>query len=130
MLFKEIWDKVKTDITKETKLNLSDLDLRVDEYSFQTMMINTSKNEKILNIVMPSISSYGEVKFISLNISKTPRYFTCELSKSFNDAKPGDYYALGEWKYDQKKNKFSHIDHGRIDDFSLAKYLNEIDKLL
>ena len=128
VFFYEIWEKIKADVLKETNLKLTDKDLRIDSYSFQVIMVNTKTNKKILNIVMPAISQYGECKFISLYISKKPKYFTCELSKSFNDAKPGDYYALGQWEYNEKKNNFSHTDHGRIDDFSINKYITEIDK--
>lgn len=128
--FYEVWEKVKKDILEQTKLKLIDKDLRVDSYNFQTMMINIGKNKQILNIVMPAISQNGECKFISLLIAKNPMYFTCELSKSFNESKPGDYYALGQWQYNEKKNQFVHKDHGRIDDFSLSKYLSEISKIV
>ena len=42
--------------------------------------------------------------------------------------KEEDYYILGEWKYDSKKDKFNHIDHGRIEQFTLGRYFEEIEK--
>lgn len=77
---------------------------------------------------MPSLSQYTESRFITILFEKNPRYFTCELSKSFNEAKPEDYYILGEWKYDSKKDKYSHSDHGKIDNFSLKEYFKCIEK--
>ena len=126
----EVWKKVKNDLIKETSLKLKDSELRVDEYSFQIAMINIKNNYKILNLVMPTISDYGECKFISILLEKQPKYFTCELAKSFNETKTGDYYCLGEWEYNSKKDKFTHKDYGRIEDFSINKYLMEINNYI
>lgn len=123
----ELWKKVQNDLNK-TNIKITDNNLRIDEYSFQISMINIRKGKKILNITMPSISSYGECKYISIIIDEVPQYFTCELAKSFNQAKPGDYYCLGKWEYNIKKDKYNHEDFGRIDDFSISKYISEIDK--
>ena len=126
----EVWKKIQTDLLNETSLKVKDKDLRIDKYSFQISMINISNGKKILNITMPTVSDYGECKFISIIIDKEPKYFTCELAKSFNESKPGDYYCLGQWDYNTKKDKFTHKDYGRINEFSLSTYFTEIDKII
>ena len=81
-------------------------------------------------ITMPPITEYTETRFITVLLEEDPRYFTCELSKSFNEAKPEDYYILGEWKYNEKKDQFIHEDHGRIENFTLVEYIKKIEKLI
>jgi len=122
-----IWNKIKEDLKKQTTLEILDENLKVDLYSFQISIINTKKNKNILNITMPPLTQYAESRFISLLLDTKPKYFTCELSKSFNKEKPEDYYILGEWQYDYKKEKFTHTDHGRIENFTLGKYFEEIE---
>lgn len=122
------WNKVKKDLLEKTEYQILDKEQRIDLYSFQVSVINTNRNKKLLNITMPPISQYTETRFITILFEKKPKYFTCELSKSFNEAKPEDYYILGEWRYDNKKDKFSHNDHGRIEDFSIKEYLKQIEK--
>lgn len=124
------WNQIKKDLEEKTQYEILDKKQRVDLYSFQISVISTNKNKKILNIIMPPVSEYTETRFITILLERKPQYFTCELSKSFNEAKPEDYYILGEWKYDERKDKFLHIDHGRIDNFSLREYLNKIEKVI
>lgn len=124
-----IWNETKKDLKDKTKLEVLDNEQRIDLYSFQISLINTSQGKQILNIVMPPISQYTEARFVTILLDKQTRYFTCELSKSFNPESPDDYYILGEWEYDSKKDSISHKNYGRIEDFTLKKYLDKIDKL-
>lgn len=124
-----IWNKTKKDLKEKTKLNVLDNEQRIDLYSFQISLINISKNKKILNIIMPPISQYTEARFLTILLDSKPRYFTCELSKSFNEGNPDDYYILGEWEYDRKKDTISHKNYGKIEEFTLKRYLDKIDKL-
>lgn len=124
------WNQIRKDLTEKTQYEVLDKKQKIDLYSFQISIINTHKKEKILNIIMPPISEYTEARFITILLEKKPKYFTCELSKSFNEAKLEDYYILGEWKYDERKDKFMHIDHGRIDNFSLREYFKKIEKII
>lgn len=122
------WNLIKRDLLKKTDYEVLDKDLRIDTYSFQVLVSSTKKNKKLLTIIMPPLCQYTESRFITIVLEKSPQYFTCELSKSFNEAKPEDYYILGEWKYDEKKEKFEHKDNGRIENTSLKAYLEEIEK--
>lgn len=122
------WNEIRKDLKEKTQYEILDEIQRIDLYSFQISVINTQRNKRLLNIIMPPISQYTETRFITILLEKRPRYFTCELSKSFNKAKPEDYYILGEWEYDERKEKFTHLDYGRIDNFSLREYLNKIEK--
>lgn len=124
-----IWNTTKEDLKNKTKLEVLDKEQKIDLYSFQVSLINTSKNKKILNIIMPPISQYTEARFITILLEKKTRYFTCELSKSFNTENSNDYYVLGEWEYDRKKNNISHKNYGRIENFTLKRYLDRIDEL-
>lgn len=124
-----IWNETKKDLKEKTKLEVLDNEQKIDLYSFQISLINISENKQILNIIMPTISQYTEARFITILLGKKVRYFTCELSKSFNPENPDDYYILGEWEYDSKKDAISHKNYGRIEEFTLKKYLDKIDKL-
>lgn len=121
------WNQIKKDLKEKTQYEALDQEQRIDLYSFQISVINTKKNKKLLNITMPPISQYTEARFITILLEEKPKYFTCELSKSFNPAKPEDYYILGEWKYDEKKEKTTHANYGRIENFTLKEYLNKIE---
>lgn len=123
-----VWNQIKKDLKEQTTLEVLDNDLRVDLYSFQISIVNTKKKKNILNITMPPLTQYTESRFITIILDTKPQYYTCELSKSFNKEKEEDYYILGEWKYDSKKDKFNHIDHGRIEQFTLGRYFEEIEK--
>ena len=94
------------------------------------MVVNTKKDKKILNIIMPPISGYMESRFITVLLEKEPRYFTCELAQSFNKSNTDDYYILGEWKYDKKKDKYNHEAHGKIEEFSMKNYLKKIEDVI
>ena len=124
-----IWNETKKDLKEKTKLEVLDNEQKIDLYSFQISLINISENKQILNIIMPTFSQYTEARFITILLVKKTRYFTCELSKSFNPENSDDYYILGEWEYDSKKDAISHKNYGRIEEFTLKKYLDKIDKL-
>lgn len=124
-----VWNQIKKDLKEQTTLEVLDKDLKVDLYSFQIAIINTTSKKSMLNITMPPLRTYTEARFITIILETKPRYYTCELSKSFNKENPEDYYILGEWQYDRKKDKFNHIDHGKIEKFTLGKYFEEITRI-
>jgi hypothetical protein len=125
-----IWNNIKSDLEEKTQYEVLDKKQRIDLFSFQISTLAIKRNKKLMIITMPPITEYTETRFITVLLEEDPRYFTCELSKSFNEAKPEDYYILGEWKYNEKKDQFIHEDHGRIENFTLVEYIKKIEKLI